>query len=61
MANGTGPLVGGGSAGEAGLPQVGGLAWPVARDRSHGAILGKAMTALARGERGLVLVLVNLQ
>ena len=30
MANGTGPLVGGGSAGEAGLPQVGGLAWPVA-------------------------------
>ena len=35
MANGTGPLLGGGSAGEAGLPQVGGLAWPVARDRSQ--------------------------
>jgi hypothetical protein len=31
------------------------------RDRSHGAILGKAMSSLARGERGLVLVLVNLQ
>jgi hypothetical protein len=31
------------------------------RDRSHGAIIGKAMTALKRGERGLVLVLVNLQ
>jgi hypothetical protein len=30
-------------------------------DRSHGAIIGKAMTALPRGERGLVLVLVNLQ
>jgi hypothetical protein len=31
------------------------------RDRSHGAVIGKAMTRLARGERGLVLVLVNLQ
>ncbi|MBI4718827.1 MAG: hypothetical protein HY763_13555 [Planctomycetes bacterium] len=31
------------------------------RERSHGAILGKAMSSLARGERGLVLVLVNLQ
>ncbi len=30
------------------------------RDRSHGALLGKAMTALPQGERGLVLVLVNL-
>ncbi len=29
--------------------------------RSHGAIIGKAMTALPRGEKGLVLVLVNLQ
>lgn len=29
--------------------------------RSHGTVIGKAMTALARGERGLVLVLVNLQ
>jgi len=33
----------------------------VDRDRSHGAILGKAMTSLACGERGLVLALVNLQ
>jgi len=31
------------------------------RARSHGAVIGKAMTTLARGERGLVLVLVNLQ
>lgn len=31
------------------------------RERSHGAILGKAMTGLAAGERGMVLVLVNLQ
>jgi hypothetical protein len=31
------------------------------RDRAQGAILGKAMSPLARGERGLVLVLVNLQ
>ncbi|MCC7290971.1 MAG: hypothetical protein IT449_02795 [Phycisphaerales bacterium] len=29
--------------------------------RSHGAVLGKAMTALVAGEKGLVLVLVNLQ
>jgi hypothetical protein len=29
--------------------------------RSQGAILGKAMGRLAKGERGLVLVLVNLQ
>src|SRR5688572_12518673 len=35
MANGTGPLIGGGGAGEAGLPQVGGLAWPVTRERSQ--------------------------
>jgi len=33
----------------------------VDRERSHGAVLGKAMTGLAAGERGLVLVLVNLQ
>ncbi|MGE0481009.1 MAG: hypothetical protein AB7Q17_11110 [Phycisphaerae bacterium] len=31
------------------------------RDRSHGAVIGKAMTGLTHGERGLVLVLVNLQ
>jgi hypothetical protein len=31
------------------------------RDRSHGAVLGKAMTALKKGETALVLVLVNLQ
>jgi hypothetical protein len=30
------------------------------REHSHGAVLGKAMTALNDGERGLVLVLVNL-
>lgn len=30
-------------------------------DRSHGATIGKAMSALAKGETGLVLVLVNLQ
>lgn len=29
--------------------------------RSHGAIIGKAMTTLAQGEEGMVLVLVNLQ
>jgi hypothetical protein len=29
--------------------------------RSHGAVIGKAMTALSAGETGLVLVLVNLQ
>ncbi|MDX2131567.1 MAG: hypothetical protein SFY69_05920 [Planctomycetota bacterium] len=31
------------------------------RDRANGAILGKAMQRLEKGERGLVLVLVNLQ
>jgi len=31
------------------------------REQSHGAVIGKAMTSLAQGERGLVLVLVNLQ
>jgi hypothetical protein len=31
------------------------------RERSHGSVLGKAMTHLSHGERGLVLVLVNLQ
>jgi hypothetical protein len=31
------------------------------RERAYGTILGKSMTALAQGERGLVLVLVNLQ
>jgi len=31
------------------------------RNRAPGATLGKAMTPLAKGERGLVLVLVNLQ
>ncbi len=31
------------------------------RERSHGTIIGKAMGALAQGECGLVLVLVNLQ
>lgn len=30
-------------------------------DRAYGAVIGKAMTSLARGETGLVLVLVNLQ
>jgi len=30
-------------------------------DRSHGSIIGKAMTRLAPGETGMVLVLVNLQ
>lgn len=29
--------------------------------RSHGAVIGKAMSSLARGETGLVLVLINLQ
>jgi hypothetical protein len=29
--------------------------------RSHGAVIGKSMTAMAKGEKGLVLVLVNLQ
>jgi hypothetical protein len=31
------------------------------REATHGATIGKAMTSLAEGERGLVLVLVNLQ
>jgi hypothetical protein len=31
------------------------------RDRAFSATIGKAMTPLARGERGLVLILVNLQ
>jgi hypothetical protein len=31
------------------------------RERSHGAVIGKAMTALKQGKTGLVLVLVNLQ
>lgn len=31
------------------------------RDASHGAVIGKAMTALSKGQTGLVLVLVNLQ
>jgi hypothetical protein len=31
------------------------------RERAHGAVIGKAMTALPRGEKGLVMVLVNLQ
>jgi hypothetical protein len=30
-------------------------------DRAHGAVIGKAMTPLAKGESGMVLVLVNLQ
>ena len=39
-----------------------GYAMPVIdTDRAHGAIIGKAMTALARGDDGMVLVLVNLQ
>jgi hypothetical protein len=33
----------------------------VSREKSHGAVIGKAMTSLKRGEPGLVLVLVNLQ
>ncbi len=31
------------------------------RERAHGAVIGKAMEPLAAGERGMVLVLVNLQ
>lgn len=31
------------------------------RERSHGAVIGKAMSSLKKGETGLVLVLVNLQ
>ena len=30
-------------------------------DRAHGTVIGKAMSPLARGETGMVLVLVNLQ
>lgn len=33
----------------------------VDHERSQGAVIGKAMTPMARGEKGLVLVLVNLQ
>ncbi|MDX2201011.1 MAG: hypothetical protein SF069_18805 [Phycisphaerae bacterium] len=33
----------------------------VDREQSHGAVIGKAMTSLASGQRGLVLTLVNLQ
>ncbi len=39
-----------------------GYAMPVIdRDKADGAIIGKAMSSLAQGEEGLVLVLVNLQ
>jgi hypothetical protein len=39
-----------------------GYAMPVSdKDRAQGAIIGKAMTELAQGEDGMVLVLVNLQ
>ncbi len=31
------------------------------RERAHGAVIGKAMSRLEKGEKGLVLVLVNLQ
>ncbi|MCC7293027.1 MAG: hypothetical protein IT449_13280 [Phycisphaerales bacterium] len=31
------------------------------RKRAHGAVIGKAMTSLEQGQRGLVLVLINLQ
>jgi len=31
------------------------------RERAHGSVLGKAMTPLTQGQRGMVLVLVNLQ
>jgi hypothetical protein len=31
------------------------------RDRSHGTVIGKAMEPLEAGQRGLILVLVNLQ
>jgi hypothetical protein len=41
---------------------VAGHAMPVIdKDRAEGAIIGKAMTELAQGEDGMVLVLVNLQ
>jgi hypothetical protein len=39
-----------------------GYAMPVLdREKAHGAVIGKAMSRLEKGERGLVLVLVNLQ
>jgi hypothetical protein len=39
-----------------------GYALPVSdHARAQGAVIGKAMTALAKGETGMVLVLVNLQ
>jgi hypothetical protein len=39
-----------------------GYAMPVVdQDRAHGAVIGKAMGKLAKGEKGMVLVLVNLQ
>lgn len=39
-----------------------GYAMPVTEfERAHGAVIGKAMTPLAKGETGMVLVLVNLQ
>ncbi len=39
-----------------------GYAMPVVDDsKAHGATIGKAMTKLAKGEKGMVLVLVNLQ
>lgn len=53
MANGTGPLVGGGSAGEAGLPQVGGLAWPIARERSQSP-LAQGLRRLRKNKTALV-------
>jgi hypothetical protein len=35
---------------------------PVIDDsKAHGATIGKAMSSLAKGEKGMVLVLVNLQ
>lgn len=42
-------------------PRPGHAMKAVDRDRAHGALIGKAMSALAEGETGLVLVLVNLQ
>jgi hypothetical protein len=39
-----------------------GYAMPVIDDsKAHGATIGKAMSSLAKGEKGMVLVLVNLQ
>jgi hypothetical protein len=31
------------------------------RDRAHGSVIGKALTGLAQGATGLVLVLVSVQ